>query len=762
MAECFHITVTGQVQGVGFRPHVYKIATKLNLVGTVHNDGQGVKITLEASQAQLQIFIKLMSSTLPRLARIDNIATQLTPHRQRFNCFSIINSQQNTVDTQISPDAATCPECLAELLDKTNRRYRYPFINCTHCGPRYSIIKKLPYDRAFTTMATFFLCEECQQEYNNPHDRRFHAQPNACSNCGSQLTLLDQQQQTIEANDLVTETVNLLTAGNIIAIKGLGGYHLVCDAYNTETVARLRKLKQRKTKPLSLMVANLERAEKIAYLPEMAKEYLSSSAAPIVLLKKKDHQLDDLAPRMSSLGVMLPYTPIHHLLFNSNNKNSEQSLTLVMTSANLRGQPLIFQDDFNALLLLADYVLTHNRAINKRCDDSIVNCVLDEENYQQAIVVRRARGMAPIAIDLPVAGKSTLAVGGHLKNSVCLTKGNKAYLSPYIGDLDNPDNCRYLQETVAHLMDVFQIVPEQVVCDLHPDYYSSQFAEQFAYKHQIPLIKIQHHHAHAAAVACEQKISSPYLALSLDGVGLGDDNSSWGGECLLINDDISERLAHFKPLILPGGDIAAKQPWRLACAFLQQNNLNAIAQDIFSDESGFNIVSQMIKGNSHCLLTNSVGRLFDLAAALLGLTNHNSFEAEAAMLLESACNYGTVRIIEPLFNINDDNQLDFTALLLALVKMNSDDGAATFHYQLVYGLTAWLLKLTANNTKNVVLTGGCFLNQKLTSALRSSLMTHGFIVHFALNIPPNDSALALGQAWAVLNKQIIKNTKKGA
>ncbi len=802
MANGYKISIAGLVQGVGFRPHVYQIATELKLAGSVHNDGQGVQITLAASKQQLAQFLELLTTRLPPLARIDSIEKKQSPQPILHNGFTIITSQHNAVSTQIAPDAATCNECLAELFDQHNRRFHYPFINCTHCGPRYSIIEKLPYDRPFTTMASFPLCHTCQDEYINPLDRRFHAQPNACPDCGPKLSLFDAKQNEIQTTNLIKKTIRLLTEGAIVAIKGLGGYHLVCDAYNAQSVARLRKLKQRETKPLSVMVADLTAVENIAQLPQVAKELLTSNVAPIVLLKKKNHQLDHLAPKMNSLGIMLPYTPLHHLLFQqADTAENNSHLALVMTSANLHGQPLIFHDDIKTLSSLADFVLSHNRKIHKRCDDSIINCVFEpnEDNHveqiklahdqstqsianidsntantfskndsinSKAIIIRRARGMTPSAITLPFSGKSTLAVGGYFKNTVCITKGDKAYLSQYIGNLDNPDNCRYLQETVAHMLNIFQITPEQVVADLHPDFYSSQFAQQFSQQHQIPLIKVQHHHAHSAAIACEHQLTTPYLALSLDGVGLGDDGQSWGGECLLIDNKSSQQLAHFKPLTLPGGDIAAKQPWRLASAFLHSNNLGAIAEEIFSAEPGFSIVKQMIKNNSHCPKTHSVGRLFDLAAAILGLANNNSFEAESAMRIEAAADYGKVRTTEPLFVIDENNQLDFTPLLLALVKIPRDDGAATFHYQLSFGLSQWLMLLAPNSTKQIVLSGGCFLNQKLTTMVTERLTNIGFTVYSASTISPNDSSLSLGQAWAVLTSQsnpLCQTTlKKGA
>ncbi|MFT6987969.1 MAG: hydrogenase maturation protein HypF, partial [Psychromonas sp.] len=648
MVSSYDICVSGQVQGVGFRPHVYSIASELGLSGSVYNDGGGVQIKLVATPEQLNQFLDLLAQRLPPLAEIEEIITNKNDELCSASGFSIISSRKNAINTQISADAKTCDACLSELFDPNNRRYRYPFINCTHCGPRFSIIKKLPYDRPDTTMSRFKLCNRCQQEYDSPLNRRFHAQPNACNDCGPTLSLYNNELEEILCNDLLTKTVTLLKQGKIVAIKGLGGYHLVCDARNSAAVKRLRITKQRKTKPLALMAASLAALDHIVELTPLAKKQLSSISAPIVIVKKrhhhfeshqfenpqfKSHQFEHLAPNIDTLGVMLPYTPLHHLLFSGDkNGDNPDPLIVVMTSANLRGQPLIYQShEKKQLACLADFVLTHNRDIDKRLDDSIVNC-----NGEQTIVIRRGRGMAPKAINLAFAGKATLAVGGFFKNSICLSKGKKAYLSQYIGNLDSPDNCRSLQETVAHMMAIYQIEPEQVASDLHPDFYSTEFAEQFASDHKIPLIKVQHHHAHAAAIACEHQLTGPYLALALDGVGLGNDGKAWGGECLKIEGQHCQRLGHFQPLTMPGGDSAAKQPWRIASAFLIEHGMAELAQTRFGREKGFSAVIQMLEKGVNCPQTSSAGRLFDAAGALLGLTHNNSFEAQAAMQLESA------------------------------------------------------------------------------------------------------------------------------
>ena len=825
--QFFQIDISGQVQGVGFRPYLYQLAMDYQLTGVVYNHGQGVTAFIKATTTIIKDFIGELRANLPPLASIDEVRTCLvdqekvktfkvlpvfqgvdkrppSTHKQavtleQLTGFSIAISKQNAIDTEIASDAATCSACVAELLDNNNRRFRYPFINCTHCGPRYSIIEKLPYDRSFTSMQRFPMCPACQGEYDSVDDRRFHAQPNACSVCGPALILFKSTgQETVNIEnsgdypeqDIILQTIKLIKQGKVIAIKGVGGYHLVCDANNHEAVQRLRDKKQRKTKPLSLMMANLDALEQIAEISKQAAKYLTSSSAPITLVKKKENkqaeQLELLAPNMNSFGVMLPYSPLHHLLFQQQDEQgnyyTDESLCLVMTSANLRGAPLIYQEqELHQLASLSDYILSHNREIVRRIDDSIVNCLKSDQQdgivqeTNEAVIIRRARGMAPKAINLTVKPtevvKSTLAVGGFLKNSICLTKGNKAYLSQYIGDLSNPDNCRYLQQSVEQFMSMLQIKPEQVVCDLHPDFYSSQFAKNFADQHQIPLIKVQHHHAHCAAIACEHQLNEPYLGLSLDGVGLGNDGNAWGGECLFIEYGQAQRLAHFKNILLPGADIAAKQPWRIATAFLMQQNLTTSADEKFAKHQAYDLVKQMITKQINCPTTSSAGRLFDLAAALLGLCDINSFEAEAAMLLESAATKGQALMSEKLFTITSpqtqqtkkssmENQLDFTPLLLALPKMNASDGAATFHQQVALGISEWLVTLTENTTmsqcKNVVLSGGCFLNVHLTALLKQRLIAQGFNVFTAKNISPNDSSLALGQAWAAIEPWLNK------
>mgnify|MGYP000155920624 CR=1 FL=1 len=755
MLSGFRLDIKGQVQGVGFRPLVYKLANEMALSGSVCNNGQGVELTLVANQAQLDTFIDRLKSSLPPLASIDDISTSALTGLSSESGFSITASDHTQISTEIAADAATCLDCLEDIFSPENRRYLYPFTNCTNCGPRYSIIRQLPYDRPFTTMAEFEICDACQREYQDPADRRFHAQPNACPDCGPQVKLYDSCGAAILDPDPIAHTVSLLKQGKIVAIKGIGGYHLACDAANKQAVERLREKKLRKSKPLSLMAANLASLQHLVEINPTAKQYLTSSQAPIVLARKATQDFNHIAPGLNWLGVMLPYTPLHYLLFHqamgrpngTDWLKNTVPLTLVMTSANPKGQPLIYDEDqLPQLLSLADYVLTHNRQIERRIDDAIVNCVTETP-----IIIRRGRGMAPKAIALTKDTRPSLALGGFFKNSICLTRGNKAYLSQYIGDLNNPDNCRYLQQTVEHMMQVFDIQPEQVFCDLHPDFYSSQFAEQFANKHQLPLTRIQHHFAHVAAIACEHQLTEPYLALALDGVGLGDDGLSWGGELLKVNQGNYQRQGHLKPMCLPGGDTAAKEPWRIALSFLLEQGLTELAQTKYQHLSGYQIVKQMIARKVNCPATSSCGRLFDLAASLLGLSDNNSYEAESAMRLESAAMGVEHPDEEPLFHISNSRQLDFTSLLIRLPKMEASQGAALFHQQLVLALCCWLESVAEQESRNIVLSGGCFLNARLVNKLKAELEQKNFNVFIAKQLPPNDSSLALGQAWIGTN-----------
>jgi len=647
--ERLELTVHGQVQGVGFRPYVYRLARELGLTGWVLNNGQGVRIQIQGGGAHLDRFVRSVRKGPASMARVDavNVAS-VSP--QRENGFYIRASSRGVVGTNVAPDTAVCSDCLQELFDATDRRYRYPFINCTHCGPRFTITEALPYDRESTSMKAFELCQDCSTEYGAPCDRRFHAEANACPVCGPKLTLLDGGGKTVAVDDPITATLERLTGGEVVALKGLGGFHLACDARSAIGVARLRERKRRAAKPFAVMALNAESIRTFGRLDEEGRRLLESPERPIVLLDKLDEcdsALVGVAPALSCLGVMLPYTPLHYLLFHESLGRPRDmdwlehrsSFLLVMTSANPGGEPLVIDNDeaIEQLAGIADGFLVHDRDILERCDDSVVR-----PGPVAAVKVRRARGFTPSAVKLPASGPSVLALGGWLKNTVCVTRDDLAYLSAHVGDLDTRATRHAMERAVTHLLGVLEITPAVVAHDLHPDFPSSHFALEYARRHELPTVAVQHHHAHIAAVAAEHGLREPILGLALDGVGLGTDGTAWGGELLEVEQGF-RRLGHLLPLSLPGGDRAAREPWRMAASVLHALGRGDEIEHRFPGEMG-SPLREMLDRGTHCPRTTSTGRLFDAAAALLGVRNHNGYDAQAAMhrqvidRTKSACN----------------------------------------------------------------------------------------------------------------------------
>ncbi len=557
------VRVRGTVQGVGFRPFVHQLASELGLDGWVLNDADGVLAEVQGPDAAVQQFLHRLRTDAPPLARVESVEVTAQAPAAVGAGFGIRASRGGAVKTAVPADAATCDACLQELFDPADRRHRYAFINCTHCGPRYTITRSLPYDRACTSMAGFTQCLRCLAEYTDPRDRRFHAEPNACPVCGPRLTLVSEQGRALAGDPLVT-TLALLRAGGVVAIKGLGGFHLACDARQAETVAALRQRKHREEKPFAVMVADAAAARAWVDASDEQLALLAGPERPVLLLPLRHDRPDPLAgvaPGLAVLGVMLPCTPIQHLLFHD-----APELVLVMTSANPGGEPLVTGNDEAVARLqgIADALLLHDRDIVTRCDDSVLQPLAAGAPQ----FIRRARGWTPRAIRLPRAGPSVLATGAWLKNTVCITRGDEAFLSPHIGDLDNAATCGALEEAVAHLCGVLDVQPEAVAHDRHPDFFSTRFALGFAAERGLPAHAVQHHHAHIAAVAAEHRHDGPLLGLALDGVGLGDDGAAWGGELLRVDGARFERLGHLREIALPGGDIAAREPWRLAAAAL--------------------------------------------------------------------------------------------------------------------------------------------------------------------------------------------------
>jgi len=794
-----HVRVRGQVQGVGFRPFVYRLATDLGLTGWVRNDAAGVEIEVQGEPLRVARFVERMRCEAPGPACIDTVIDRAGTADPSSRQFKIEPSRRGGPTGGATPDSCVCIRCLGELFDSSNRRYRYAFVNCTHCGPRYTISAALPYDRPRTSMAGFRMCSACSLEYRLPADRRFHAQPNACPDCGPRLWLCDSSGTTLPAPDVIAEAFERIAAGHVLALKGLGGFHLVCDARNAGAVARLRDAKQREAKPFAVMFANVESIAPFAQTGEAERALLESPERPIVLLNKTaecDTRLQRIAPGMAWLGAMLPYTPLHYLLFHEaagrpsglDWLREPQPLVLVMTSANPGGEPLVTGNDeaLARLAGIADAFVLHDRDILVRCDDSVARVISEhdfppvhaesqdgdgvrgasalmplpaspltaEESSAKYPIqfFRRARGYVPRAIKLARSGPSVLACGGWLKNTVCLTRGDEAFVSQHIGDLDNAASCEALEQAAHHLMKLLEIEPQIVAHDLHPDFFSTRFAAGFSEQHSLPIRGVQHHHAHVAAVMAEHALSRPVLGLALDGVGLGWDGGIWGGELLRVDARGAARLGHLRELPLPGGDRAAREPWRMAAAAL---HLLGRADEI---ERRFPVpaaphVRQMLAQGLHTPLTSSAGRWFDAAAGLLGVADRSAFEAQAAMLLETLAQRAPpTRPLADGYTIGMDGTLDLLPLLRRIAAMGDPAaGAALFHATLSAALTQWVARASAHTgLTDVALAGGCFANELVSGHLRTALAKLGLNVYEARQLPPNDGGLCLGQAWVTL------------
>jgi hydrogenase maturation protein HypF len=712
----------------------------LNLAGWVKNDAAGVEIHAEGESRALQKLVQRVRDDAPPLARVDAVSSQPAEAAGHAS-FSIVESSGGKVSTAIGHDTAPCAACLAELFDPASRRYRHPFITCTHCGPRYTVTRRLPYDRPQTSLAPFPFCPDCQREYTDPADRRFHAETTCCPHCGPRLQLLDAAGGPLEG-DPIAVTLALLQAGKIVAIKGLGGFHLACDAHNATTVATLRERKQREEKPFAVMVADVAAANRHAKVGAGETALLESAERPIVLLEKCG-ELPGIAPGLGEVGLMLPATPIQYLLFHD-----APDLALVMTSANPHGEPLVIGNDEALLRLagIADAFLLHDRDIVVRCDDSV---------RRGSGFVRRARGYVPRAIRLPHEVPSVLAVGGWFKNTICVTRGHgsrEAFVSQHIGDLDNAAACGFFEESVAHLLHILDVTPEIIAHDLHPDFHSTHFAAAFAAELGIPAVGVQHHHAHIASVCAEHGVTEPVLGLALDGVGLGtggSDGTAWGGELLRVDGASFERLGNLASLALPGGDVAAREPWRMAAAALHALGRGDEIVKRHVAEPAAAMVATMLARGIHCPQTSSAGRLFDAAAGLLAVKHRASFEGQAAMLLEGlAAQHGPVAALSDGWAIHD-GKLDLRALLAVLADAGDPAAAAAlFHSTLAAALVDWVVQ-SAERTgiRRLAAAGGCLLNRLLSSALRSGLTAHGLELLEARTLPPNDGGLSLGQAW---------------
>jgi hydrogenase maturation protein HypF len=741
------ILIEGIVQGVGFRPFVYQAARKWGVSGWVRNDSRGVTVEAEGELHRLAGFLWTLRDDVPPLASVCRFEMIDLPPTGGTG-FSIRESEGSAAKTaQIAPDSFVCPDCLAELFDPADRRYRYPFINCTNCGPRYSIVTAIPYDRANTSMVDFPLCPACRAEYDDPASRRFHAQPNACPTCGPRLTLLDGQGRPLAGADPIAAASELLRQGRILAVKGLGGYHLAVDAVNDAAVRELRRRKSRDEKPFALMAYSSADALKFAEAEESELRLLGGVERPIVLLRQKPgHSLSPaVAPRNRYFGVMLPYTPLHYLLLK------DGFLALVMTSGNRSDEPIAFEDGeaVERLAGIADAFLVHDRRIETRTDDSIARVMAGK-----ALLLRRSRGFVPRGVFLPREQPAVLAVGAELKNTVCLTRGDRAFLSQHLGDLKNAEACAAFERTIDHLQQLLELRPQVVAHDLHPDYPSTRYAEGLE---GVRRVAVQHHHAHLVSCLAEHGAEGAAIGVIFDGAGYGEDGRIWGGEFLLGDARGYRRLGHFAYLPMPGGDAATREPFRMALSCLHHaygGDLPDLPMVAAIPETERRLLLQMMEKGVNCPLTSSCGRLFDAVAALCGLRQRVSYEGQAALELEMAIagegeagyypydieHAAAGYIFQPAATIRaivDDLQGGVPVSVVS----------ARFHNTLTYLVAETCLLVRADTgLTRVALSGGVFQNRTLTEKCVAILKRGGFEVLTHSLVPPNDGGLALGQA----------------
>jgi hydrogenase maturation protein HypF len=762
-------TVTGVVQGVGFRPFVHRIASELGLAGFVGNDSGAVFLEVQGELARVDEFGRRLRAEAPPLARINAVSVHDVPaipvDAADASDFRIVASQTSTSGTTpIPPDIAVCDDCVGELFDPHDRRYRHPFVTCTNCGPRLTIIRKLPYDRPATTMSTFAMCERCAAEYHNPADRRFHAQPIACPDCGPSLWFRSQDGQVTGSDAALAATQRALTAGAVVAIKGIGGYHLACIVTDGAAVQALRARKARGAKPFALLVRDLDVARRYAHTDEAEAAVLSSPARPIVLLRRRDDApvADAVAPGSPLLGLMLPYSPIHHLLLAPvPGDDAQVPDALVLTSANRSDEPICFTEDDAAkrLSVLCDVVLDHDRPIHVPCDDSVVRVIEDQKGARE-LPIRRSRGYAPLPIDIERLGRDgppVLAVGGELKNTFCLTDGKRAYMSGHIGDMATWETMRAFEGAVDQLSEM-RGKPVRLAADLHPGYHTRNWAERRVGER--PLDLVQHHHAHVVSLLAEHgRIGEPIVGVSFDGTGYGCDQTIWGGEILTLGTDSHRfvRAGHLMPVPLPGGDAAVRNPWRMALSQLWMAGIEwapELAPVAAATPDELRLTRSQLESGTGCVPCSSMGRLFDAVASLLGVRHRIDYEGQAAIELEALAE-SALSIPDELrpslrLAVRDDGVIDPSAMVRAMVSGLSAgtppaELAAAFH-QAIAVAVAEVVAQVAGAVRLVGLTGGVFQNVLLLQACRTRLQRAGFEVLTHHTVPPNDGGLALGQA----------------
>ncbi len=740
------LTVTGVVQGVGFRPFVYRLALRHGLAGTVCNTPDGVQISLEGEAGQIQAFLTAFELELPPLAQVTRRRLEEVPPRFETGFQILPSTATATRAALIPPDVSVCAECLRELEEPTDRRFAYAFVNCTDCGPRYTIVDDVPYDRASTTMADFPLCDTCRREYADPANRRFHAQATCCPQCGPTLRLLDRHGVALPVADPVAAARDHLAAGRVVAIKGVGGFHLAVDALNPAAVARLRQRKNRGRKPFALMSRRVEEVRRYSEVSAAEESVLTSAIRPIVVVRQRaDHPIaPEVAPANRYFGVMLPYTPLHHLLLG------DRFLALVLTSGNLADEPIVIGDAeaVERLGHVADVFLTYNRRILHRADDSILS--VDGATPR---VWRRSRGFVPRPLHVGSRLPPILAVGGMMKNVLALSRGEEVFLSQHLGDTDSRDGLAFLEDTAAHLQRFLGIVPEVVAHDLHPDYLSTRFALE---RSGPRTVAVQHHEAHIASCQCEHRIlDREVIGLAMDGTGYGTDGAVWGGEVFVGRPGQYRRAAHLEYVPMPGGELAIRQPWRMAISWLSQSldDYRSLPLDLLERHaSSLDAIDAMVRRGLNSPLTSSCGRLFDAVAALLGLVDATSFEGEPAISLEMAADgpgepYGYDLVERPDGGLEMSPRQTFTDIVSDLRRgVDKARIAARFHATLAAQLTAVALRLRQQTgIRAVALGGGVFLNRRLVTDLRQRLASHGFEVFQPQEVPPGDGGLSLGQ-----------------
>ncbi|HNY66594.1 MAG TPA: carbamoyltransferase HypF [Deltaproteobacteria bacterium] len=747
MTRRVRLRFSGIVQGVGFRPFIYRLAVAHGLTGFVQNRPEGVVVEIQGPDENIESFVARCMGELPPLAEVSDLQTEDAQAVSEDSFRIVPSDKEGRPEVHISPDAATCDDCLAELFDPTDRRYCYPFINCTNCGPRLTIITDIPYDRKNTSMHSFPLCEKCRLEYSDPRDRRFHAEPNACPECGPVLSLCDRKGAPMGCPDPIEKTTELLRAGYVVAVKGLGGFHLCADASSSDALIRLRERKYREEKPLAVMVRDLEHARMLARVSPEEERLLAGPERPIVLLRKKESPLISplVAPGMANLGIMLPYTPLHHLLLDSDFP------ALVMTSANQTDEPICIDNDEACKRLkgIADYFLLHNRDIVVRCDDSIAMSAQGAPR-----IMRRSRGYVPRPLVLSRQYPSVLGLGAHLKATAAVLRGDFAFLSPHIGDMETPEARDFFHESISLIKRIAQCDPDIIGCDMHPEYYSSWVASQMECRR---VIQVQHHHAHIASCMAENRITGDVIGLAMDGTGYGLDRRIWGGEFLVADEADFQRAGHIRYFPLPGGDAAVKQPWRVAAALLMEvfgTGWGQVAQGlrIIPEHIPLDTVEAVVRQKIQTVFTSSLGRVFDAVSCLLGIRRQVSFEGQAAMELEACADPTVSRVLPYDLLMDREIVLDLYPAVRTIAEEHLAGKpaaalAGAFHATLVHAFVKTAREIRdATGLNRVVLSGGCFQNRLLLEGCITAFDLAGFDVYTHHLVPPNDGGIALGQA----------------